>query len=86
MTTSPSITSSRAARAARPPGRTWSRRARRAICARAIWRRSRRGCFRDNTRSRRRCTSSTATDDCFRRTICTIAGWIIYTGIPSSIR
>ncbi len=35
-TTSPSITSSRAARVARPPGRTSSPPARRAICARAI--------------------------------------------------
>ena len=35
MTTSPSITSSRAARAARPPGTTSSPPARRAICARA---------------------------------------------------
>src|SRR6266404_2957890 len=48
--------------------------------------RSRGGCFRGNTRSLRRCISSTATGGCFRQTICTIAGWIIYTGIPSSIR
>ena len=36
MTISPSITSSRAPRAARPPGKTSSRPARRATCARAI--------------------------------------------------
>ena len=37
-------------------------------------------------RSRRRCISCIATADCFRRTICTIAGSIISTGTPSSIR
>ncbi len=45
-----------------------------------------RGCFRGNRRSRRRCISCIATAGCSRRTICTTAGWIIYTGIPSSIR
>jgi 5-methylcytosine-specific restriction endonuclease McrA len=34
----------------------------------------------------RKCTSCTATAGCSRRTICTTAGSIIYTGIPSSIR
>ena len=37
--------------------------------------------FPGNSRSRRRCTSCTATAGCSRRTICTIAGWIIFTGI-----
>ena len=44
------------------------------------------GCFRGSRRSRRRCTSCIATAGCSRRTICTIAGSIISTGIPSSIR
>ena len=39
-----------------------------------------------DARSRRRCTSCTATAGCSRRTICTTAGSIIYTGTPSSIR
>ena len=37
-------------------------------------------------RSRRRCINCTATAGCSRRTICTIAGWIICTGTPNSIR
>ena len=37
-------------------------------------------------RSSRRCSTCTATAGCSRRTICTIAGSIISTGIPSSIR
>ena len=41
--------------------------------------------FRGRRRSRRRCTSCTATAGCSRRTICTTAGSIICTGIRSSI-
>ena len=42
--------------------------------------------FPRQIRSRRPCINCTATADCFRQTICTIAGWMISTGIRSSIR
>jgi len=66
-----------------PLGRTSSPPARRAISARAVVRRGRRGCSPTTTRAGPRCTSYRSGDGGSRRAGCMSAGWTICTGTSS---